>query len=325
MQALLNRWWRKAIHEGLLRIETPRLSLPFELVYWADIMHERPLKPWLFDEEHPLYLEEPYRRGTLERPKKTTGWRVTVYKYLEQQLDKIFLNKDMSLNYSGVSDRIVRRYFKDLDIYFSETPCRIDPARSARSCLHERLLSVLERHRKKEILLIGHSMGSIIAYDVLMQAPDNIEIHTFVTIGSPLGLPVVVGKIFAHQPQKDKSDGKLKTPENITHHWYNISDVEDRVALDHTLADDYLPNSKGIRAVDIEVFNDYQNNGNRNSHKSYGYLRTPECAGIIDAFLGKERQSYFQMALIQIKNYISRISISIASIIYKVRNWYASR
>ena len=57
------------------------------------------------------------------------------------------------------------------------------------------LANALKKHRRKKILLIGHSMGSIIAYDVLTQYATMVPVDTFVTIGSPLGIPVIKSKI----------------------------------------------------------------------------------------------------------------------------------
>ena len=41
-------------------------------------------------------------------------------------------------------------------------------------------------------MLIAHSMGSIIGFDVLTFLATDIKINTFITIGSPLGLPVII-------------------------------------------------------------------------------------------------------------------------------------
>jgi len=44
-QALLNEWWQLALREGLERIGHPRINIPFELVYWADLLYPEPLDP----------------------------------------------------------------------------------------------------------------------------------------------------------------------------------------------------------------------------------------------------------------------------------------
>ncbi len=307
-QILLKRWWKKALLEGLKDIRSGRLIIPFHMVYWADVLHEKSLKPWIRDREHPQYLEEPYSKSPGHERPKVSRWRTSVYKYIEQQLDKIFLNADMTLNYGRVNDAIIRRYFKDLDSYYAGKPSIMDPERPARDVIHERLQSVLKKYRKKDILLIAHSMGSIVAYDVLTQAPESIRIHTFVTIGSPLGLPAVVSRIFSRQKEGAEKDPRLRAPDNITKHWYNLSDLEDRVALDHTLADDYLPNSQGVQAVDIKVYNDYMINNRRNPHKSYGYLRTPEMAGIIESFLAEEKIQYLNKAYRRVRRFIGQLN-----------------
>jgi triacylglycerol esterase/lipase EstA (alpha/beta hydrolase family) len=59
------------------------------------------------------------------------------------------------------------------------------------------LAETLVKHRRKKILLIAHSMGSIIAWDVLTKMVPQIKIHTLVTIGSPLGNPVVRSRILS--------------------------------------------------------------------------------------------------------------------------------
>jgi hypothetical protein len=71
--------------------------------------------------------------------------------------------------------------------------------------------------------------------------------------------------------------------------WYNFSDLHDKVAFNYNLADDYGANSKNILAVDSVVYNDYEIEGKRNPHKSYGYLRTPELAKVVIDFLARDK------------------------------------
>ena len=51
---------------------------------------------------------------------------------------------------------------------------------------------------------------------------------------------------------------------------------------------DYDGNSNGVRATDFIVNNNYEINGVRNPHKSYGYLRMPEFAEVLDEFLKRD-------------------------------------
>ena len=131
-------------------------------------------------------------------------------------------------------------------------------------------------------------MGSIIAYHVLTEIVPSVPVDTFVTIGSPLGLPVIKSKIAAERKRKGHKEPGLKTPENITSSWHNLADLKDKIAMDYSLRDDYEENSGYVRVVDKIVNNDYEFNEIKNHHKSFGYLRTPEMAMIISDFYTRE-------------------------------------
>ncbi len=282
---LLGRWWRAAMEEGLRAIGHPRRLFQFRLVYWADFLHPKPLDSEVRDTKNPLYNDNPYIPAGKVTEKKPSI-REKVLDYVERQLYKVMLKEDMSLDYGSVTDIIIRRYFKDLDIYYSKQ-CRDKKNKlcQARDVIREDLSRVLKKYKRHEILLIAHSMGSIIAYDVLTQSVPDIRIHTLVTMGSPLGLPVVLKKILAEQRKKTQKNLIVQTPENIEETWYNFADSQDKVATKYNLSDDYKENSRHVRAIDILVHNDYAHEGKRNPHSVYGYLRTPEMARVIYNFL----------------------------------------
>ena len=287
---LLTRWWRTALEEGLGAIGHRRRLFQFRLVYWADFLHPVPLDPEVKDKKDLLYNDTPYipspsGRGT--GPKKISK---RVLDYLERQLYKIILKEDFSLDYGAVEDLIIRRYFRDLDVYYSKQ-CR-DRKRNlcrARDVIRDDLARVLRKYRRRDILLIAHSMGSIVAYDVLTQLVPDIRIHTLVTMGSPLGLPVIMLKILSEQHKKPRRPLSARTPENIVGTWYNFSDPQDKVAADYTLSEDYKENSRHVRPIDIIVHNDYEHEGDPNPHSVYGYLRSPEMARVIYNFLHYRR------------------------------------
>jgi len=68
-------------------------------------------------------------------------------------------------------------------------------------------------------------------------------------------------------------------------YWYNLSDLRDKIAVNYKLEDDFKENARHVRPEDMIVVNNYEYGGEKNPHKSFGYLRTPEVTGIIEAFL----------------------------------------
>jgi pimeloyl-ACP methyl ester carboxylesterase len=147
-----------------------------------------------------------------------------------------------------------------------------------------RLAEVLRKYSGRDILLIAHSMGSIISFDVLSQTTPDVNINTLVTIGSPLGMPLIIKKILVEQGRDFKKDRQPVVPDNIVKSWYNFSDTDDPVAINYNLADDYRANSRGIAPKDCIIYNNYVNNGDRSPHKLYGYLRAPEVSHVIYDF-----------------------------------------
>ncbi len=307
--SLLEKWWYDALIEGLNKIEASPKDFTFKLVYWADILYEHVLDPAISDNKSPYFLDEPYRPADGKITPHTEGLKTRFLKYAEKQLDKIFLKPDMTLNYEGVTNSIIHNYFRELEIYFQGDATEDSQPNNyqSRNAIRERLIKTLAEHKGDDILLIAHSMGTIVAYEVLHDFAEEFSINTFVTIGSPLGLPVVVSRIYADQNRQLPQEKKLRAPDNIRHKWYNLSDTEDMVALDPTLADDYEANKSGIRAKDISVFNDYEMNGERNPHKSFGYLRTPEMAKIVIEFLNEKEESRWKKFYGRIKKRIAAL------------------
>lgn len=282
---MLEDWWRKAMLEGLDKLSKPYDFPKFELVYWADILHDKPLDEHIKDENDPYFLNEVYTPGLRDFLPEEHSLRQKILDFLENQLDKLFLNDDLTINYSGISDAVIHRYFMDLEIYYSKECVNKDDERcEARKLIRERLVEVLNKYKDDKIFLIGHSMGSIIAYDVLTFLTPEIDIDTFITIGSPLGFPVVQGKIAAEWNIRKLAPPKLKTPPGVKKHWYNFADLKDKVALIYHLSKNYEANLGGISPRDFIVQNDYKINGEFNPHKSFGYLRTPELSKVLYKF-----------------------------------------
>jgi len=310
---LLTKWWMQSICEGLIKTSRFQFAPKFELVYWADILNDKPLNRLIADPENPYALDEPYTPSPEKIEPEQHSTRKKFLGFLEDQMDKIFLNEDLTSNFTFVSEVVFKKYFKELEIYYAKQPEVNDTTfKSVKDIIRKRLVDILKKHKGKEILLISHSMGTIIAYDVCNFLVHDIKVDTFVTMGSPLGIPIIVSKIAEEQKSFQPNITKLKTPENIQRNWFNYSDIEDNVALNYNLGDDFEANLNGVKVQDTIIENNYMVNGELNPHKSYGYLRTPEFSTMLSDFLEREvsgaklwwlRKSYeTQKLLAEIKN-----------------------
>ncbi len=290
---ILEKWWKKSIQEGLQAWGYFQPNFEFKLVYWADILHPKPLDLRIKNEKHPLYLSCPYVPGKEFINKKPSKLKQKVLDYLEQQMDKIFLNEDLSINFSAVSDLVIRHYFQDLSAYYAaKEDASSEQKGSVQAAIRNRLAEILYQFKHRQILLIAHSMGSIIAYDVLHQLAADVKIDTLITIGSPLGMPIVLNKLASEQPVQQSKLDKLSTPDNIERNWFNHADLRDMVAINYNLADEFAQNKNSVKPVDKIVYNNFEYAGEKYPHKAYGYLRTAEMAAAVNDFLNADRSRF---------------------------------
>lgn len=134
------------------------------------------------------------------------------------------------------------------------------------------------------LLLIGHSLGSVIAYDSLweLSRAEGLDgrVDTFLTLGSPLGMRYVQRRLLGADRR-----GPTRYPANIRR-WVNVAAVGDLTALDETVADDFAPmRSLGlIESIEDHcegIYNFFHNEDGLNCHRSYGYLVNPAVGRII--------------------------------------------
>jgi len=260
------QWSTQALAEGLLRNRAQRLDVPIAVSYWADLRYGEPDDVATMAERYELAAGE----GPLPRytPRFTDRVREVTGKWGGRVLDK---EKDLIGLGSNV-EHLLGVNLADLAEYYRDEQLRGD--------IRLRLSGLLDQHKRKRILLIAHSMGSIVAYDVLRMSERNseVEVDHLITMGSPLGLPLVSQKIRLEF-------GATQTPANVRR-WTNLADPDDKVALDCNLRDEYKPSINGVQVQDVLVHNGYVNHlGRQNQHKSYGYLRTPELTDLVCEFL----------------------------------------
>ena len=290
---LLGKWWQQSIAEGLKNIGRPRHDYNFELVYWADSLHPVPLNPNETDESSDLYLSERYAPREHGSANKLNGIKEKFINFFKRQRDKILFSEKMHVKFPSITDLIIKHFFKDLDIYLTQKCVEENKSDClAKDIIRDRVTDVLKRHTRKDILLIAHSMGTIVTYEVLIQSEKELEIDSLITIGSPLGVPFIFDKLKNELSVVPEDNNKLRTPENINTEWINLADIEDKVAQSDDLKELFKSNSKDVGPTSHLVKNDYQSEGIENPHKSFGYLRTPELAQIIDDFLCRGKNKF---------------------------------
>ncbi len=138
--------------------------------------------------------------------------------------------------------------------------------------------------RGERVLVIGHSMGSVIAYDSLWELthieknPGRVDL--FLTIGSPLGMRFTQQRLLGVHEK-----GARRYP-HIIRHWINMAAQGDLTALDPTLRDDFkamleLGVVESLTDRNGGIFNYFRNDQGLNVHRSYGYLVNPRMGEVI--------------------------------------------
>ncbi len=259
--------WRTLL-EGVRRI-SPKIAVDleehfinFKLIAWNYIYYksrdsDSNQEKWI---DALIQKKEPTERDIRE----ANAWKHKLDKILYKAIDQL-------PSLVQVLPATARSTAEELDRYFKNEE---KIASLVREQLKQELRPLLKNDDK--ILLIGHSLGSVIAYDTLWalsqleHLPGKIDL--FLTIGSPLGMNYVQNRLLGN----NYKDHQKKYPTNIRN-WVNISAVGDITPLDRNLADDYKEmlkpeNTQSITDHSEGIYNFFRDDEGLNFHRSYGYL-----------------------------------------------------
>jgi hypothetical protein len=138
---------------------------------------------------------------------------------------------------------------------------------------------------ERPILLMAHSMGSVIAYESLWQMSranrEPMQIDLLLTMGSPLGQNYIQTRL-----KGSDAIGKVRYPDNIRN-WVNLTAVGDLTAIVPALKRGFGEMLQAGLVADIddrEINNWFRLDGVLNTHAEYGYLANPETAAIVSAW-----------------------------------------
>jgi len=150
---LLQRWWRQSIREGLKRIGYHD-GFDFELVYWAHFFNSEPKDLKVEQESHPLHINNPYIPAQQTTIAKASKWRMRYLDFAESILDRFFLSTNSLINFDRFSDWLIRKKFRDLDLYYDQRNAKPGGfGLKAKERIRSELAKVLQRHRKRELAM----------------------------------------------------------------------------------------------------------------------------------------------------------------------------
>ena len=139
--------------------------------------------------------------------------------------------------FAGLAERAFIGALKQVSRYVKEP--------ETRAAARKTIDAVVDRDTR---VLVAHSLGTVVTYEALHEygaTPRWANVRTFVTLGSPLGIPNLIFDALEPAPKL----GRGAWPPRIEH-WTNISDDGDVVALTKNLGPLF-----GDMLVDIRIVN----------------------------------------------------------------------
>lgn len=241
----------------------------FELVSWTYDFYREHRDISIDTEAIAAVIEQ--REASAADIAEATSWKRRLSRWIYTLGDHMpFLIPHVASERMEVHLRDLRRYIGDANGIAAHT----------RRMLKVPLQAAALAHRP--VLLLAHSMGSVIAYDSLWElshdAPNRAQVDCLLTLGSPLGQRYLQRRLKG----ADKS-GYGRYPANIRR-WKNLAAVGDLTALDRALANDF---TEMLELGLLETFEDeaihthYRLNGKLNVHAEYGYLVNAKTAHTI--------------------------------------------
>jgi hypothetical protein len=270
-QYLLELYKRKLAHDDGPSLAD--LGIETTLIYWADVLYPSPDTDLAAYESVGAEVLQEAREAVVLDPARLPADSVSLEEREfiarmsatlaigTEDLDPATLTAEERdvLRYeriplpAGLRNRLMAKFVRDAHLYFfnKEFSPRTGATFHVRDELRRRCLEALKAvtAEGRPVVVVSHSMGTIIAYDCLMHEPSCPAIDGLMTIGSPLGLDEVQDFF----PKWTRENGfpaeKLHGP------WVNVYDPLDPVACaDPRLASDYRRNGREV-IDDVEESN----------------------------------------------------------------------
>ncbi|MFT5396243.1 MAG: hypothetical protein ACI85N_001440 [Gammaproteobacteria bacterium] len=302
----LHRLWKKAFIENI-RIDSISLANEleanpdtFKSAYWANAIpdHIEDTVDYVTDLNKDVNKVIGIRRRLKNQMHiKKDGWaKANIKKFGLSIVDAL----GSALT---IKDDVIEKYMREVRLYRNDQFI----AEQIRQPLEDILTEAW--NKKHKVVIISHSMGTFISYDVLWKFSHRSEekytkyrdnkVDYFITMGSPLGdnklRDFMLIERWKKSADSDNPEEQQRLyPLNIKK-WHNFSAYGDVVCHDSTLKDDFFDGMKKyVSAYRSDQLRDYTKLYNpfvnaedkKNPHKSYGYLIQPKLSQKFKEFIG---------------------------------------
>jgi hypothetical protein len=302
----LHRLWKKAFIENI-RIDSKSLASEleqndsiFKSAYWANAIPDH-----IEDTtEYVTGLNKSVNKVIAKRRKERNQLHISKGGWVTAKAKKFGLSiVDVLGSALKIKDNVIEEYMREVRLYRNDQFI----AEQIRKPLEDILTTAWDK--KHKVVILSHSMGTFIAYDVLWKFShrsedkytkySNNKVDYLVTMGSPLGDDklrdfMLIERWKKSNKSENEEERKRLYPLNIRQ-WHNFSAYGDVVCHDSTLEDDFFtgmkesvrPYRKGQLMDYTKLYNPFITaEDKKNPHKSYGYLIQPKLSQKFKEFMG---------------------------------------
>jgi hypothetical protein len=287
--------WKRALADGGDGLDLDLYGVTTSMIYWADVMYAEPSDATAEKESVVFEGVTAGQIGDFDQGYLDTE-DAEQQAFIDAMFDKFHLDADESIPVPPVSEveeavahqleavplpwfvkkPLMRIFLRDVHHYLfnvSYSP-RDGESFMVQDDIRNRYLDDLAAVDADVHLVIAHSMGTVISYDVLKRVPDSKAVNSLITLGSPLGLSEIQDKLAPEYTKEDGFPSKVET-------WTNVTDRLDPVcAADRNIANDYRRSGE-LAVEDVSVVN-----SGAFRHPVTKYLRQPAVQAAARTALG---------------------------------------
>ena len=231
--------WLNIFKLGLdhLDVQVPFQNLNLAFPYYGDLIHQHRLAqldtpldafmPQAWQDWHLPYLQNPEPQQIdqdrkliplLAKHHEELSLTSRLYLFSHLAKDHVLREFVMLLNkFPKLHENMLHRYILEVYLYLANPDFMND--------VHQRVIQSFDED--EEYIIVAHSLGTVIAYNLLQQLSKKVKIKRFITLASPLAFRVV-------QSRLNRPTEQLAALQGDWHNFYSHEDYLTTFPLDHS-------------------------------------------------------------------------------------------